>query len=63
MQNVKLAQIFLLWSYKIIVGGRSVFSKSLYILGIFGNDLIDENGNVHAFDYLKKRILRPRWFF
>lgn len=39
---------------KTTVGWRSVFSEGLYNLGIlFVNDLIDENGNVHAFDYVK----------
>lgn len=45
------------YNTKITVGLRSVFSKSLYISGkLSANDLIDGNGNVHAFYYVKKCI-------
>lgn len=42
----------ILYNTKITVGWRSEFSKSLYNSGILSvNDLIDDKGNVHAFDY------------
>ena len=39
---------------KINVGGNSVFFKSLFYLGIvFIYDLLDANGNIYSFDYIK----------
>lgn len=51
------------YNQKITVIGRSVYSKSLYNLEILCvNDLIDEHGYVHAFEYVQNALQSEIYF-